>query len=95
MGKNNTKQEKAKRNLEYAQKYKKRRPSASRGGRPSPRPAAPAGAPGGFAPMGQGGAPRVMHDAICASCASPTQVPFEPTSGKPVLCRTCFTAQRA
>lgn len=93
MGKNNTKQEKAKRNLEYAQKYKKRRPSGSRGGRPSPRPPAPAGQ-GGPAPAG-GGAPRVMHDAVCASCSSPTQVPFEPTSGKPVLCRTCFQAQRA
>lgn len=39
---------------------------------------------------GGGGAPRQMYDVVCAQCGNPTQVPFNPTSGKPVYCRDCF-----
>ena len=40
-------------------------------------------------------AERVMHDAICAECGKPTQVPFEPTEGgRPVYCDECFKAHR-
>lgn len=28
--------------------------------------------------------------AKCASCGSVTTVPFKPTQGRPVLCRSCF-----
>lgn len=35
-------------------------------------------------------APREMHPATCSSCGKPTQVPFKPTSGKPVYCSDCF-----
>jgi CxxC-x17-CxxC domain-containing protein len=38
--------------------------------------------------------PREMHDAICSSCGRATQVPFRPTSGKPVYCSDCFAARR-
>ena len=41
-----------------------------------------------------GRAPRVMHDAICASCGQPTQVPFKPREDRPVYCRECYQAQR-
>ena len=43
--------------------------------------------------------PREMHDAVCAKCGSDCQVPFKPKTeeegGKPVLCKECFTAERA
>jgi CxxC-x17-CxxC domain-containing protein len=38
--------------------------------------------------------PREMHDVICSNCGRPTQVPFKPTSGKPVYCSDCFAARR-
>jgi len=33
---------------------------------------------------------KQMHDAICDSCGDRCQVPFKPTSGKPVYCSECF-----
>ena len=40
------------------------------------------------------GGPREMHDAICAECGKPTQVPFEPREDRPVYCSECFAARR-
>ena len=40
------------------------------------------------------GAPREMHDAICANCGKPTQVPFLPREDRPVYCSECFAAMR-
>lgn len=40
-----------------------------------------------------GGASRQMFDVVCSSCGHPTQVPFEPTSGRPVYCNDCFAQQ--
>lgn len=37
---------------------------------------------------------RSMHDAVCDACGRETQVPFVPTSGKPVYCSDCFRNQR-
>ena len=34
------------------------------------------------------------HQVICADCNTPTTVPFLPTSGKPVYCRSCFSDRR-
>lgn len=31
----------------------------------------------------------------CDECGTETTVPFKPTRGKPVLCRSCFQKQRA
>ena len=31
-----------------------------------------------------------MHTVICSKCGKETEVPFKPTSGKPVFCRDCF-----
>lgn len=42
-----------------------------------------------------GGAPREMFAAVCASCGCDTQVPFRPTSGRPVYCRDCFQVARS
>ncbi|MGB8780919.1 MAG: CxxC-x17-CxxC domain-containing protein [Candidatus Bathyarchaeia archaeon] len=32
-----------------------------------------------------------MFEVICTDCGSATTLPFEPTVGKPVYCRTCFS----
>jgi CxxC-x17-CxxC domain-containing protein len=57
-----------------------------RGGRPPGR-----GGRGGF---GESRGPRELHDATCAACGQPTQVPFKPVEGRPVYCRDCFRSQR-
>ena len=38
--------------------------------------------------------PREMFSATCSSCGNEAQVPFRPTSGKPVYCSDCFRSQR-
>jgi CxxC-x17-CxxC domain-containing protein len=37
---------------------------------------------------------RIETRIICSECAAPTTVPFKPSQGKPVLCRTCFTERK-
>jgi CxxC-x17-CxxC domain-containing protein len=37
---------------------------------------------------------REMHDVTCAACGVQTQVPFRPSSDRPVYCRDCFQANR-
>jgi CxxC-x17-CxxC domain-containing protein len=41
-----------------------------------------------------GGRPRQMHTVTCAECGAETQVPFEPTEGRPVYCRECYAKQK-
>jgi CxxC-x17-CxxC domain-containing protein len=43
---------------------------------------------------GGGRAPRQMFQATCTSCGKVAEVPFEPTTGKPVYCRDCFSQRR-
>lgn len=46
---------------------------------------------------GGGSGPRLdrqMYDATCATCGQPTQVPFQPTEGRPVYCREHFRRER-
>ena len=38
---------------------------------------------------------RKMYDAVCAKCGVQTQVPFNPTQGRDVLCKACFDAEKA
>jgi len=35
-----------------------------------------------------------MFSATCSNCGREAQVPFRPTSGKPVYCSDCFKSQR-
>jgi CxxC-x17-CxxC domain-containing protein len=35
-------------------------------------------------------APSSRNQRICAECGIPTVVPFNPSQGRPVLCRACF-----
>ena len=48
------------------------------------------GGGGGYRDRG----PREMFEATCSSCGKEAQVPFRPTSGKPVYCSDCFRTQR-
>ena len=59
------------------------------------------GGGGGYGGGGGGGygggrdrGPREMFSATCSSCGREAQVPFRPTSGKPVYCSDCFRSQR-
>ena len=37
---------------------------------------------------------REMYPAVCAECGKETQVPFEPSEGRPVYCSTCYNKVR-
>ena len=37
---------------------------------------------------------REMFEATCSNCGREAQVPFRPTSGKPVYCSDCFRSMR-
>ena len=52
---------------------------------------------GGFKPRfgdrgdrGSNRGPVTMHQAVCDKCRKECEVPFRPTSGKPVYCSSCF-----
>jgi CxxC-x17-CxxC domain-containing protein len=38
--------------------------------------------------------PRQMFPATCSRCGRATEVPFQPTNGKPVYCGDCFREVR-
>lgn len=53
------------------------------------------GRSGGFQKRSFGGFDRgnkeqMMHQAVCSECNKTCEVPFRPTSGKPVYCKDCF-----
>jgi CxxC-x17-CxxC domain-containing protein len=45
---------------------------------------------GGFNRGGQNSSRPQMHQATCAECGRPCEVPFRPTGDKPVYCSNCF-----
>ena len=49
---------------------------------------------GGGGGGGYGQSNKQMFPAVCSQCGRDTQVPFQPTSGRPVLCRECFSGSR-
>lgn len=38
---------------------------------------------------------RAAFSVSCAQCGRSTTVPFQPSQGRPVYCRSCFEARRA
>ncbi|HBP64183.1 MAG TPA: zinc-ribbon domain containing protein [Desulfosporosinus sp.] len=42
----------------------------------------------------QEGRTREMFTVVCADCGVETQVPFQPTSDRPVYCRECYQHHR-
>lgn len=47
------------------------------------------GGSGGF-----GSRPREMHKAVCAECKKECEVPFKPSSDRPIYCRDCFAKRK-
>lgn len=48
---------------------------------------------GGRSSFGRGGGderPREMFKTVCSNCGKDCEVPFRPTTGKPVYCSDCF-----
>jgi CxxC-x17-CxxC domain-containing protein len=43
---------------------------------------------------GAGGRSREMHAAVCSECGAETQVPFVPTSSRPIFCRDCYQSRK-
>jgi CxxC-x17-CxxC domain-containing protein len=43
---------------------------------------------------GTGGGVRTETRTVCSECGTETTVPFKPTQGRPVLCRSCFQQKR-
>lgn len=37
---------------------------------------------------------RRVYSATCATCGAETTVPFEPTQGRPVYCKDCYTKSK-
>ena len=52
------------------------------------------GGGGGGYGGGRDRGPREMFTATCSSCGKEAQVPFRPTTGKPVYCSDCFRTVR-
>lgn len=53
------------------------------------------GGGGGFrSGGGRGQGDREMHSAVCSNCGAETQVPFAPTSGRPIYCKNCFQSMK-
>ncbi len=54
---------------------------------------------GGYRSGGGGGGyssgPRTLYPAVCSECGKETEVPFNPTPGKPVYCRECFQSRKS
>ncbi|RLI48449.1 DNA-directed RNA polymerase [Candidatus Bathyarchaeota archaeon] len=38
--------------------------------------------------------PRTMTKAVCSDCGQESEVPFVPTEGRPVYCKTCWEKHR-
>lgn len=47
---------------------------------------------GGGRDFNQG--PREMHKATCDECKQECEVPFKPTTGKPIYCKDCYKKKR-
>ena len=46
---------------------------------------------GAGAGAGGGASTRQMYEVVCSNCGQVAQVPFQPTSGRPVYCSDCFS----
>lgn len=50
---------------------------------------------GGGGGYGGGGGERTLYPATCSECGKDTEVPFNPSPGKPVYCRECFQSRKS
>lgn len=49
---------------------------------------------GGGGNYGGDGGQRTLYPATCSECGKDTEVPFNPSPGKPVYCRECFQSRK-
>lgn len=49
---------------------------------------------GGGGSYGGDGGQRTLYPATCSECGKDTEVPFNPSPGKPVYCRECFQSRK-
>lgn len=49
---------------------------------------------GGGGSYGGDGGQRTLYPATCSECGKETEVPFNPSPGKPVYCRECFQSRK-
>jgi len=63
----------------------------SRGGRSRSGGGRPKSSDGGG---GGGGGDRPFYSALCSACGGPAKLSFQPSSDRPVFCRTCFQARQ-
>jgi len=67
---------------------------------PAEEPEEPAesAAPAGGAPAPASGSTdkfgRTLYDATCSQCGKTAQVPFQPSSDRPVYCQDCYRARK-
>jgi len=47
-----------------------------------------------FGGNNRGSSDRTMYSAVCDECGNSCQVPFQPTSGKPIYCDNCFSKNK-
>ena len=50
--------------------------------------------PGGAGPRPRADRDREMYTAKCSECGIETQVPFMPSSGRPIYCKNCYQSHR-
>ena len=43
---------------------------------------------------GRDNSDRTMHQAVCDECGQDCEVPFKPSSGKPIYCNACFSKSK-
>ena len=80
----------------YAQRgfSEPKRCAPCRTARKASRPDGSAGRSGGYGAGGLERGPRQMYPTTCSRCGQATEVPFQPTSSKPVYCSDCFRSVR-
>ena len=52
------------------------------------------GGGGGRSYSSEGGSERQFYSATCSACGGPAKLSFQPSSDRPVFCRTCFQARQ-
>lgn len=43
---------------------------------------------------GWSGRPREMHKAVCSDCKKDCEVPFKPSSDRPIYCKECYSKRK-
>ena len=72
----------------------KKKDGGGGGGGGGARSYAGGGGGGGRSYSSEGGGERQFYSATCSACGGPAKLSFQPSSDRPVFCRTCFQARQ-